>query len=81
MPKQVDILERQVKDAVSKGATLLVGGKRIPNKKGNWFEPTVLVNVNHSMGMQLIHCIVLTFRRGYERGIVRPNHWNYGSKR
>jgi acyl-CoA reductase-like NAD-dependent aldehyde dehydrogenase len=45
---QVKVLERQVKDAVKKGAKILTGGKRIKGK-GNWFEPTVLVGVDHSM--------------------------------
>ena len=45
---QLAVLERQVADAVAKGAKLLVGGKRIA-RPGNWFEATVLSNVNHSM--------------------------------
>jgi acyl-CoA reductase-like NAD-dependent aldehyde dehydrogenase len=45
---QLDILERQVQDAVGKGANLLYGG-RIGGGPGNWFEPTVLVDVNHEM--------------------------------
>jgi acyl-CoA reductase-like NAD-dependent aldehyde dehydrogenase len=45
---QLDVLETQVADAVAKGARLLIGGKRI-QQAGNWFEPTVLVNVNHNM--------------------------------
>lgn len=45
---QVAVLEAQIADAVSKGAIVLTGGKRI-NQPGNWFEPTVLVNVDHSM--------------------------------
>ncbi len=45
---QLDVLEAQVADAVAKGARLLIGGKRI-QQAGNWFEPTVLVNVNHNM--------------------------------
>jgi len=48
MAKQVEVLEKQVKDAVNKGAKVLVGGKKI-NQSGNWFEPTVIVNVNHKM--------------------------------
>jgi acyl-CoA reductase-like NAD-dependent aldehyde dehydrogenase len=47
---QVDVLEGHVKDAVAKGARVLVGGKRIKGK-GNWFEPTVLVNVDHTMAV------------------------------
>lgn len=38
-----------MQDAVSKGAKVLIGGKKM-DIKGNWFEPTVLINVNHSMG-------------------------------
>jgi len=45
---QLDFLEKQVQDAVKKGATLLTGGKRIEGQ-GYFFEPTVLTNVNHKM--------------------------------
>ena len=45
---QRKVLEAQVKDARKKGAQVLTGGSRV-KAKGNWFEPTVLVNVNHSM--------------------------------
>lgn len=43
---QVDIVEEHVTDAVAKGARVLVGGHRA---QGNCFEPTVLVDVDHSM--------------------------------
>jgi len=46
--EQLYVLENQVEDATSKGAKLLTGGKKA-GKKGYYFEPTVLVNVNHSM--------------------------------
>ena len=45
---QLDFLEKQVQDAIKKGATLLTGGKRIEGK-GYFFEPTVLTDVNHKM--------------------------------
>ena len=45
---QLDVLDAQVADALQKGATLLAGGHRI-NQPGNWFEPTVFINVNHEM--------------------------------
>src|SRR5262249_14941809 len=45
---QVKVLDAQVKDAKKKGAKVLVGGAPLKGK-GNWFEPTVLVDVNHSM--------------------------------
>ncbi|MEP7260709.1 MAG: aldehyde dehydrogenase family protein [Usitatibacter sp.] len=47
---QLKVLEEQVKDAVKKGAKVLAGGKRIKGA-GNWFEPTVLVNVDHRMAV------------------------------
>jgi acyl-CoA reductase-like NAD-dependent aldehyde dehydrogenase len=45
---QLAVLQAQVADAVAKGATLHTGGKTRPGP-GNWFEPTVLTNVNHTM--------------------------------
>ncbi|HWH43643.1 MAG TPA: aldehyde dehydrogenase family protein [Thermoleophilaceae bacterium] len=45
---QIDIVEGQVNDAVEKGAKVLVGGKR-GQGPGRFFEPTVLVDVDHSM--------------------------------
>ena len=45
---QVKVLEQQVADARRKGAKVLAGGKRV-KAKGNWFEPTVLVDVDHAM--------------------------------
>jgi acyl-CoA reductase-like NAD-dependent aldehyde dehydrogenase len=47
--QQVKVLQMQVADAVAKGAKLLAGGKPIDRPGGHWFEPTVLVNVNHGM--------------------------------
>ena len=46
--EQLQLLEDQVADALAKGATLLTGGARVKGK-GYFFEPTVLVNVNHQM--------------------------------
>ena len=45
---QVKVLEAQVADARKKGARVLTGGRR---GKGHWFEPTVLVDVDHSMAV------------------------------
>jgi acyl-CoA reductase-like NAD-dependent aldehyde dehydrogenase len=47
-PPQVDIIEDHVKDAVGKGARVLTGGKRADGP-GRYYEPTVLVDVDHSM--------------------------------
>ena len=45
---QLDVLRRQVADARRKGAVLRLGGSAI-KRKGNWFAPTVLTDVDHSM--------------------------------
>jgi acyl-CoA reductase-like NAD-dependent aldehyde dehydrogenase len=45
---QLNILEKQIADAVAKGARILSGGKRIQGK-GYFFEPTILTNVTHDM--------------------------------
>jgi acyl-CoA reductase-like NAD-dependent aldehyde dehydrogenase len=47
---QIEVLQRQVDDALAKGARLLAGGRRLA-RPGNWFEPTVLVDVDHSMAV------------------------------
>ena len=47
-PPQADIIERHVNDAVEKGARVLAGGSR-HDENGHFFEPTVLVDVDHSM--------------------------------
>lgn len=44
---QVKIVEDHISDAVQQGATILIGGRR--KGKTLFFEPTVIVNVNHSM--------------------------------
>lgn len=46
--EQLSKVENHVKEAVSKGAKILVGGKKIAGK-GFFFEPTVLVNVKEDM--------------------------------
>jgi acyl-CoA reductase-like NAD-dependent aldehyde dehydrogenase len=45
---QIQVLENQVQDALSKGAKLQCGGKRL-DQPGNYFEPTVLTNVTNDM--------------------------------
>jgi acyl-CoA reductase-like NAD-dependent aldehyde dehydrogenase len=47
-PPQMDIIKDHVADAVQKGARVLTGGRELPGP-GRFFEPTVLVDVDHSM--------------------------------
>lgn len=46
---QIEIVERHVNDALAKGARALTGGRRVPGRRGLWYEPTVLVDVDHTM--------------------------------
>ena len=51
---QIKVLQTQIADAKKKGATVLLGGKRAKGKgldKGSYFQPTVLVDVDHSMAV------------------------------
>ena len=47
-PPQADIVEAHVKDAVDKGARIAVGGHRREGE-GRFYEPTVLLDVDHTM--------------------------------
>jgi acyl-CoA reductase-like NAD-dependent aldehyde dehydrogenase len=50
-PPQVEIVERHLADAVAKGARVLAGGSRRADLGGLFFEPTVVVDVDHSMDL------------------------------
>lgn len=51
-PAQVQLVEQQVADAVVNGAKVLVGGG-VPasesTQRGNWFQPTIIVDVEQDM--------------------------------
>lgn len=47
---QLDLLERQITDAVQKGATVVTGGKRV-DREGYFFQPTILTGVSHEMAI------------------------------
>jgi acyl-CoA reductase-like NAD-dependent aldehyde dehydrogenase len=49
MPGQLDIIQGLVDDALARGARALVGGGRNPTLPGQYFAPTLLVDVDHSM--------------------------------
>ena len=48
-PRQLEVVARQIEDAVGKGARVVTGGKRRPDLAGNFFEPTVLVGATPEM--------------------------------
>ncbi|HEX2127936.1 MAG TPA: aldehyde dehydrogenase family protein [Solirubrobacterales bacterium] len=47
-PAQAGIVSEQVEDAREKGARVLTGGRR-KDGPGDWYEPTVIADVDHSM--------------------------------
>jgi len=46
---QLKKVESQVEEAIQKGAKVLTGGRRIADSQGLYYEPTVMVDVNHEM--------------------------------
>jgi len=47
--RQLELLEEQVKDAVDKGAKVVIGGKRPEGLIGVFYEPTILTNITKDM--------------------------------
>ena len=48
-PPQVDLIDEHVRDAEKKGARVVVGGHKAEDGGGDFYEPTMLVDVDHSM--------------------------------
>jgi len=51
-PKAVVLMESQISQAVSRGAKIITGGRRLAGP-GYFFQPTVLVDVDHSMNVMV----------------------------
>ena len=49
--EQLETVAAQVDDALAHGARALTGGRRNPRLPGYYYEPTVLVDVDHSMSI------------------------------
>ncbi len=47
-PKQIEVAERHIEDALRKGARVIAGGRRAAGP-GQFFEPTVIMDCDHSM--------------------------------
>lgn len=79
---QVETIERQVNDAIDKGAKVILGGKRPNHLKGAFFEPTLLVNVTSDMAVWHEEVFgpvlpIVSFRT-YEEAIALANDTKYG---
>jgi len=80
--RQLESIENQVNDAVSKGAKVVLGGARPKHLKGAFFEPTILVNVTKEMSVWEEEVFgpvipIVTFST-YEEAISLANDTRYG---
>ncbi len=79
--KQLQIIEKHVKDAVKKGAKVLVGGEA-DTTNGVFFQPTLLTDVTHDMQVMQDEtfgpiCAVMKVKNESE-AIARANDCKYG---
>ena len=80
--KQLDVALAQFEDAISKGATVICGGKRPSGLEGSYFEPTILTDVTKDMRVWAEEVFapilpVVTFETEDE-AIELANDTNYG---
>jgi succinate-semialdehyde dehydrogenase/glutarate-semialdehyde dehydrogenase len=47
--RQLETVAEHVRDAQSRGAQILTGGARAANLNGSFYQPTVVINVDHTM--------------------------------
>ncbi|MCB0716840.1 MAG: NAD-dependent succinate-semialdehyde dehydrogenase [Bacteroidetes bacterium] len=78
----MDKVQRLVSDAVDKGAHPVVGGSRIADGDGYFFEPTVLSNVDDSMALndeEIFGPVAPVYRFSDEADAIRrANNTRYG---
>jgi acyl-CoA reductase-like NAD-dependent aldehyde dehydrogenase len=80
-PPQVEIVSEQVEDARASGARVLTGGKR-GEGPGDWYEPTVIADVDHSMKVmreETFGPVIPVMKvAGVEQAIELANDTSYG---
>jgi acyl-CoA reductase-like NAD-dependent aldehyde dehydrogenase len=80
-PPQVEIVSEQVEDARASGARVLTGGKR-GDGPGDWYEPTVIADVDHSMKVmreETFGPVIPVMKvAGVEQAIELANDTSYG---
>ncbi len=81
-PRQLEIIEDHVRDALERGATVRVGGRRNPDLEGLFYEPTVLTDVTHDMKImrdETFGPVLPIMRvRDEEEALARANDTSYG---
>jgi len=80
--RQLELLQEQVKDAVSKGAKIIAGGKTPEGLKGAFYEPTLIVNINRDMRIWKEEVfgpvLPIIFFKTYDESIELANDTKYG---
>jgi acyl-CoA reductase-like NAD-dependent aldehyde dehydrogenase len=78
---QLAILEAQVSEALGKGAKLLLGGRRL-ERRGYFFEPTVLANATNAMSVMREESfgpiIGVASVKDDDEAVLRMNDTEYG---
>lgn len=81
-PRQIDIVEAHIADAVAKGARILTGGERNRDLPGYFFKPTVLVDVDETMDIMMSETFgpVMPIRKvkDAEEALQLANNSEYG---
>ncbi len=80
--RQLDLLEQQVKDAVDKGAEVVIGGKRPEGLEGAYYMPSILKNVTKDMRVWSEEVFgpvlpIISFKT-YEQALELANDTPYG---
>lgn len=80
-PAQTEIVSAQVEDARAAGARILTGGRR-KDGPGDWYEPTVIADVDHSMKVmreETFGPVIPVMKvRDVEEAITLANDTDYG---
>ncbi len=82
-PRQIEIVESHIADAIDKGAILETGGSRLPaGSDSRYFQPTLISNVNHDMKIMVeetfgpVACVMEV--NDLEEAIARANDSEFG---
>ena len=81
-PRQLEIVARQVDEAIAGGAKALVGGRKNARLGGYYYEPTVLVDVRDDMALMREEnfgpVLPIVRVRDVDEAIARANDTSYG---
>lgn len=80
--RQLDLLQEQVRDALDKGAKVIIGGKQPTNLKGAYYEPALLTKVKTNMRVWQEEVFgpvlpIISFKT-YEEAVKLANDTKYG---